>query len=656
MFLIRHKKLLPALMLAFFLLVALLPGCGLRQSKTGSLSSRVIDADGNAVVNAEVFSIFAESEKVYTASDGAFYLSEIPAGINNIVIIHPDFALEERQVEISSSKATVVEFIKLDRSNAPNRISNVKVNSVASTSVEISWSTYRSVICNVDYGVTQSYGSIYREQRPATEHVAELTGLTPETLYHFRVQYIDENSVSYYSYDLSFRTDRSDRPYSPEKLLIKPMKAQKTVELEWADLPGRIASGYNIYRSEGFDEWQKLNDLPLGAKSSSFADIAAEPGAFYRYAVVAVDDLGAESEKTISETVFVPGIITRNVSLRASDSPVKVYADLIISSGAHFEVEAGTQFQISSSDAFASGKDEQRIEITVHGRIALVGTSENPIVFSPMEGDGRRDHWAGIRILSHLTGICDLSHVKIFGCNDSAVYVKADRVRLGNLQISYCLNGLSLEGLRDYLELDSCSFSEISDTALSINRCRRILLNNSNFNSVGRAVYNFTDYPDDQILIKNTDISCINTGIAGKFGKLRFLNLLIIAPDGTGIDFEDAFNRVENYVDHCTIDAMKGIVVRSGEFIIENNVISNRSQNGLIGINNTSILSPDYSYNNIYGFSEAYEGCQGGIGALQTDPKYVGGNPFSYRLQADSTLKLQDRYGSELGKYGNTRY
>ena len=91
-----RNLLLPAILLAIFASLASLTGCGMRQSQSGSLHSRLIDASGNAVDNAEVFSIFAEREKVLSGLDGGFYLSELPAGINNIVILHPDFAIEER--------------------------------------------------------------------------------------------------------------------------------------------------------------------------------------------------------------------------------------------------------------------------------------------------------------------------------------------------------------------------------------------------------------------------------------------------------------------------------------------------------------------------------------------------------------------------------
>lgn len=119
--------------------------------------------------------------------DGSFYLSELPAGLNNIVILHDDFQTETRQIEIKSDDTTVIDLIRLDQSGVTSRISNVRVVGVASTSATISWQTYRSVTCNVDYGTSVYYGSLLREQRPATEHTAVLVGSQPETLYHFRV-------------------------------------------------------------------------------------------------------------------------------------------------------------------------------------------------------------------------------------------------------------------------------------------------------------------------------------------------------------------------------------------------------------------------------------------------------------------------------------
>jgi hypothetical protein len=657
MFLTERKHFIPAGMLAvMLLLLALLSGCGLRQSQTGSLSSRVIDAGGNAVVNAVVFSIFAEHEKVYSGLDGGFYLSELPAGLNNIVIMHKDYAVEERQIEIKSGDATVIETIRLDRANAPHRIFNVQVADVASTSARITWNTYRSVICNVEYGTTMGYGAIYREERPAEQHAVILTDLQPETVYHFRVQYIDEAAISHYSYDFPFKTDNAGRPDTPSAIRLRPLASLGVVEFEWdAAAVSSSAQGYNVYRKVNDDDWQRINDSTAGLRERVFADINAESGTFCRYAITAVNAYGAESDKRVSGVVFVPGIINRDVKISVADSPVAIYSDLVIAAGVTFSADAGSEFLIADSDAFAAGLDEQRVELQVNGRISLQGTAENPVKFGPLQGSGRRDHWAGIRILSSMTGISEINHVQMFGCNGYALKVSADRIKITNLVITHSENGVSLAGLKDTLELQGCSFKEIAGVALKISKCRRVLVYDTDFSQVGTAIENFTDYADDQLMVYRTRINCLQTGIVGTFGKSKIYNTLIIAETGLAVKLERLLNRRENFIDHCTIDAYKGILVEVGEVTIANNIIVNRLQKGGVGINNSSFLAPDYSFNNIYGFTTAYQGCSAGIGAVSTDPKFVGGNPFDYRLAPDSTLRLQDYYGSEMGRYGSSR-
>jgi hypothetical protein len=655
MFLTDRRLLLPAL-LAIFLFMALLTGCGLRQSQTGSLSSRVIDADGNAVVNAEVFSIFAEREKVLTGLDGGFYLSELPAGVNNIVILHADFALEERQIEIKPDDATVVDFIRLDRANAPNRISDVKVVKVASTSAEISWRTYRSVVCNLEYGTGIFYGNLLREQRPATEHKLEITGLNPETLYHFRVQYLDEDANSYASYDYSFKTTDADRPYPPKSLKILPFAASGMVELEWvASTVGDSTGGFIVYRQVKGEDWVRINENIIDVKSRKFSDIAAEAGKFCRYGLCAVNGLGAGSEMVVSEMVFVPGVITSHTVLKAEDSPVKLYSDIIVAAGTSLTIEAGTEIQVSDTDALAAGSDEQRVELIVQGRIEMQGTAEAPVVFAPLNGSGRRDHWAGIRILSSLGGVSDINYASLFGCSGFALEVSAENARIKNLSVSYSEQGILLNGVREVLSLSSCSFSEIASVALEVRNCRRVSVENGMFKSVDTGIAVSTASADDQIIVKNTDIYAESAGIKGVFGRSRVQTSLIVCPAGIGFVCEDTLNSFDNHIDHVTIDALEAVKIARGSFNIQNTIIVNRYQKGIVGVRCDTGLEPEYHYNNLYGFSVLYQGCIGGSNSLSVDPKFAAGNPFDYRLMAESTLKLQDSYGAEMGRYGVSR-
>lgn len=655
MFRINRRKLFPGLLLLLVLAAVLVPGCGLRQSQTGSLSSRIIDADGNAVVNAEVFSIFREQEKVYSGLDGGFYLAELPAGLNNIVILHPNFALEERQIEIRSAETTVLETIRLDRSNAPNRISDIRVIARSESSATIRWLTYREVVCNIDYGLTQGYGKLARETRPATDHEFELTGLLPETLYHFRVQYIDENNISHYSYDYSFKTEPAYVPYPPGAISIQPIRAAQTVEMTWGPATATSVTGYNIYRQEKGSDWLLLTAQPLAANITSYVDSTAAAGTFARYAVVSVNQFIGESEKIMSSYVFIPGVVNRSVKITYLDSPVILNSDLVIAAGTTLEVEAGVEFMVGEKDLAASGIDEARVEILVSGRLVMNGTAAMPARFLPLNGGGRRDHWAGIKILSSDTGVSKLEYVEIAGCSSYGLDVEAKRVELAALAFSYCENGLRMQGLRESLVLKNFRFNEITGTAFRVEACRKVNISDSVFTSVENAVICQASDDEDQLIMHNTDIYCSGVGIQGLFGRSSITNVLIVSPDGDAINLTDVLHISENVIDHCTFDSLNGIIIGSGTVKIENNIVVNRNGYGDTGINNVSVLTPDYPFNNVFGFKTRYLGCGGGVGAVSLDPQFIGGNPFNYDLLPESSLNLQDRFGSEMGRYGDSR-
>ena len=66
-------------------------------------------------------------------------------------------------------------------------ISNVATHDVSDTTIGIRWTTDKGTIGRVKYGTTTALGSIVRETNHSLEHDVTLTGLTPGTLYHFRI-------------------------------------------------------------------------------------------------------------------------------------------------------------------------------------------------------------------------------------------------------------------------------------------------------------------------------------------------------------------------------------------------------------------------------------------------------------------------------------
>ena len=70
---------------------------------------------------------------------------------------------------------------------------------------------------------------------------------------------------------------------------------------------------------------------------------------------------------------------------------------------------------------------------------------------------------------------------------------------------------------------------------------------------------------------------------------------------------------------------------------------------------NDALYTPTYIHNDIYGFAKANQGCHIGTESVAIDPQFVGGNPFSYKLNGASLLLINDEYGLELGRYGDSK-
>src|SRR5262245_53315769 len=88
-------------------------------------------------------------------------------------------------------------------------ISDIQVNPTEATAT-ITWKTDRPATSRVDYGLTAGYELGFVED-PAlvTSHSILLTGLTPSTLYHFRVTSVNAYGRSASSSDQTFTTGAS---------------------------------------------------------------------------------------------------------------------------------------------------------------------------------------------------------------------------------------------------------------------------------------------------------------------------------------------------------------------------------------------------------------------------------------------------------------
>ena len=90
---------------------------------------------------------------------------------------------------------------------APPVLSEVKVARYTGESATIIWETDEDAIGQVEYGTTEAYGrSAASDGTPTTSHGIKLTGLQPNTTYHFRVQSRDGKGNDTGSGDHTFTT------------------------------------------------------------------------------------------------------------------------------------------------------------------------------------------------------------------------------------------------------------------------------------------------------------------------------------------------------------------------------------------------------------------------------------------------------------------
>lgn len=111
-----------------------------------------------------------------------------------------NFAVFLRDAKILGSEIKIAVF----ESQSPLQISDVKVISVSSTSVEVIWQTNHKATSKVNYGLTRIYDGEKQDSEKVKNHSVILTGLDPDTTYHYEV--ISQNGSYVYDADRIFAT------------------------------------------------------------------------------------------------------------------------------------------------------------------------------------------------------------------------------------------------------------------------------------------------------------------------------------------------------------------------------------------------------------------------------------------------------------------
>ena len=128
-------------------------------------------------------------------------------------------AYQHCSVDVTATSVTMVSLrndgapidtIRLTPDSTPPGISGVSAIGVTDETATVVWATDEPADSLVEYGTDKSYGSEASSPSLTTSHVIDLTGLHPNTLYHYRVVSADASGNSAASGDHTFRTLPAD--------------------------------------------------------------------------------------------------------------------------------------------------------------------------------------------------------------------------------------------------------------------------------------------------------------------------------------------------------------------------------------------------------------------------------------------------------------
>lgn len=183
-------------------------------------------------------------------------------------------------------------------------ISNVKVAYTTGATATIQWETNEPTTSEVEYGRTESYGSVKGDGRLVKIHDLTIGGLIDGTYYHFRVRSKDkDNNISRW-YDMTFQTkvtNVSDR----DELLIYDIKPVSENDQQITETTAVISWRTNKL-AEGTVRYGTSTNLGATVVSNPPRDFIQnvtltnlQPNTTYYFEILAKDVLGVQTKSQI---------------------------------------------------------------------------------------------------------------------------------------------------------------------------------------------------------------------------------------------------------------------------------------------------------------------------------------------------------------------
>lgn len=257
----------------------------------------------------------------------------------------------------SSSDAT----FKTDQTpdTTPPNISSVSSSSITQTKATITWTTNEASTSQVEYGKTTSYGSsTTKDNTKVTSHSVGLTGLSPDTTYHYSVKSADAANNNATSSDATFKTPPVPDTTPPVISSIQASSiTQTSASVTWTtNEPATSQVKYGkttSYGSSTTESTSKVTSHSVGVSGLS-ADTT------YHYSVISKDaasNTATSPDRTFKTQAPAGDTTAPSVSITAPSNNSTVKNTVTVSASASDNVGVvGVQFKLDGNNLGSEDK------------------------------------------------------------------------------------------------------------------------------------------------------------------------------------------------------------------------------------------------------------------------------------------------------------
>jgi hypothetical protein len=185
----------------------------------------------------------------------------------------------------------------------PPTISNIRVINITENSADVLWDTNEPATSKVEYGLTTSYGlGTVTLINLVTSHNVPLSGLSPNTLYHFRVSSTDSSSNEAVSVDGTFTTLAAALPPVISDIRVINITVNSGVVTWQTDKAATSRVRYGLTTS------YELGDISLAGlvTTHSVPLTSLLPNTVYHFEVSSADALGHTATSTDQTFTTLP--------------------------------------------------------------------------------------------------------------------------------------------------------------------------------------------------------------------------------------------------------------------------------------------------------------------------------------------------------------